>query len=110
MTTLFEYASNATRNVAGFLIEPGIPVTSDRAGRRNAKYTKPDILPVLRKMQPGDSFVVRPSDCGGAPLIVTQNIVTGIISQFKSEFAPEVRPSFTTRQQGGRWVRVWRTT
>ena len=44
----------------------------------------------------------------GAPLIVVQNLASGAASQYCKGFVPGAR-RFTTRQIGGRFVRVWRT-
>lgn len=98
---LFSYDPNDP-----FPIERGVPVASDRSASRNATWPKPEFP--FSRMVVGESFVVRPEHCGDAPLIVTQNIVSSAASAYCQEFAPEARPKFTTRQQGGRFVRCWR--
>lgn len=100
---LFTHADNAD---CRFPIEQGIPVGRDGSDVQRGKWEKPD-FPFAR-MEVGDSFVVRPEHCGGAPLIVVQNLASGAASAYcKKNFAPGAR-KFTTRQIGGEFVRVWR--
>lgn len=87
-----------------FPIERGIPVARDKSPEQRPKWKKPDFP--FAKMGLGDSFIVRPSDCGGAPLIVVQNLCSGAASSYCKDFPPGAR-KFTTRQCGD-FVRVWR--
>lgn len=89
-----------------FPIEQGIPVGRDSSVAQRKKWDKPNFP--FSKMEVGDSFIVRPEDCGGPPLIVLQNLVSGAASSYcKKNFMPGVR-KYTTRQIGGVYVRVWR--
>ncbi len=87
-----------------FPIESGIPVGKDKSPEQRPKWTKPDFP--FAKMDVGDSFVVRPSDCGGAPMIVVQNLCSGAAAVYCKNFTRGVR-KFTTRQCRD-FVRVWR--
>lgn len=89
-----------------FPIEKGVPIARDDSPRQRQKWTRPDFP--FDRMTVGDSFVVRPEDCGGAPLIVVQNLASGAAATYCKGFVPGAR-RFTTRQVGGRFVRVWRT-
>lgn len=91
-----------------FELESGIPVSSDRSSSRNGSIVKPDLDPMFEAMRVGDSFSIYPRDCGDATLIQTQNIVTTAMCRFAKQYAADCRPKFTTRQQGGRFVRCWR--
>lgn len=101
MNDLFSYEKNPR-----FPIESGIPVGTDNQPRARRNWEKPD-LP-FDKMAVGDSFIVRPSHCGGAPLIVVQNLCSGAASVYCKQF-PKGARKFTTRQVGREFVRVWRT-
>lgn len=91
-----------------FLIEAGVPVTSDRASSRHAELVRVDLEPTFTAMRPGDSFAFRPDDCNAPTLLVAQNYLTSAVAKYCRGFTPEARPKFTTRQQGGRFVRCWR--
>lgn len=88
-------------------IETGIPVSRDESPRQRVKWARPDFQTQLARLAVGQSFTVRPDQCGGAPLIVVQNLASGAASTYCKGFAPGAR-RFTTRQIGGRFVRVWR--
>lgn len=88
-----------------FPLEQGVPISRDKSPNEVPKWEKPDFP--FRRMRVGDSFVVRPSDCGGAPLIVVQNLCSGAACQYRKK-QPFGTWNFTTRQVGGRFVRVWR--
>lgn len=92
------------QDAKSFELESGIPVTSSKRATRHEGYKKPKFP--FSKMKTGDSFVVRPSDCEDAPLIVVQNIVSSAAYQFSQGFYWK----FTTRQVGGKFVRVWRVS
>lgn len=89
-----------------FPIERGVPISRDESPRQRAKWHRPEFP--FDRMEVGDSFTVRPEHCGGAPLIVVQNLASGAASTYCKGFVPGAR-KFTTRQIGGRFVRVWRT-
>lgn len=99
---LFDHAAQAAPE---FKIERNIPLESDRAGKRNQKWPRPDFPFDL--METGDSFVVRPDQCGGAPLIVVQNIVSGAAATYRRNAPGDRR--FATRQCKGEFIRCWRT-
>lgn len=92
-----------------FPIERGVPITADRSDNVRTKWD-PTKFP-FAAMAIGDSFVARPP--AGEELIFTQNAVSGAASSFARRYAKEApdaaRRTFTTRQQGGRFVRCWRT-
>lgn len=89
-------------------IEEGIPVGKDESQRQRVKWARPDFQKQLGRLQVGQSFTVGPERCGGAPLIVVQNMASGAAATYCKDFPPGTR-KFTTRQIGGRFVRVWRT-
>lgn len=93
-----------------FKIEHGIPLASDRAASRHRSWPKPQLRDTFARMRVGDSFTVFPHHYGGAPLIVVQNIVSSAASAYSKDFPLSTRPRFSTRQQGGRFVRCWRTS
>lgn len=98
MTDLFTFNER-------FPIETGIPVGKDKSPEQRAKWDKPEFP--FDRMKVGDSFTVRPSDCGGAALIVVQNLCSGAANGYCKQFVPGAR-KFTTRQCGT-FVRIWRT-
>jgi hypothetical protein len=89
-------------------IETGISVGRDESPRRHKQWPKPDFQKQLARLEVGESFVVRPEQCGGAPLIVVQNLASSAVHTYYKGFVPGAR-KFVTRQIGGRFVRVWRT-
>lgn len=103
---LFTFTPERAAKEAEFPIEKGIEIKSDRSSSRHGKWRKPEFP--FHRMQPGDSFLCTPAQCGGAPLIVTQNIVTSEVAKYCKAFKPEDRPKFTTRQVDGAAVRCWR--
>lgn len=92
-----------------FPIERGVPITADRSENQRTKWD-PTKFP-FANMAVGDSFVARPP--AGEELIFTQNAVSGAASSFARRYSKENPDAgwrtFTTRQQGGRFVRCWRT-
>jgi hypothetical protein len=102
---LFDHANAA---LGEFKIAHGLPIERDRSIKRNAAWRRPDFP--FKRMEKGDSFDCTPAQCGGAPLIVVQNIVSGAAASFaKNQMkAGGAKPSFTTRQMPG-FVRCWRT-
>lgn len=103
MTDLFDYGTPPDP----WPIESGIPVAGDQSPRQRVKWARPDFQAQLARLDVGQSFVVRPEQCGGAPLIVVQNMASGAVSAYCKGFTPGAR-RFTTRQVGGQFVRVWR--
>jgi len=89
-------------------IESGIPISRDESPRQRTKWARPDFQTQLARLEVGQSFTVTPEMCGGAPLIVVQNLASGAAATYCKGFTPGAR-RFTTRQIGGRFVRVWRT-
>lgn len=92
-----------------FPIEHGVPIAADRSDVQRTKWDASK-FPFAR-LEVGDSFTVRPPE--GEELIFTQNTVSGAASVYARRAAKEApdapRKAFTTRQQGGRFVRCWRT-
>lgn len=91
-----------------FPISSGIPIAADRSESQRHKWDTAQ-FPFMR-MEVGDSFDARPPE--GEELIYTQNTVSGAASSWARK-RHEQRPGepirkFTTRQQGGRFVRCWR--
>ena len=102
---LFDHADTS---LGEFRISHGIPVEVDRSAKRNHSWKRPDFP--FKRMEKDDSFDCTPAQCGGAPLIVVQNIVSGAAATFaKNQVkAGGAKPVFTTRQMNG-FVRCWRT-
>jgi hypothetical protein len=96
---------------ADFPIERGVPITADRSSGQRTKWDIVRLKLRLARLEVGDCITVRPPE--GEELIYTQNAVSGAACSFSRAFAkdnPGQPPrSFTTRQQGGRFVRCWRT-
>lgn len=90
-----------------FPITYGIPVGRDSSDTQRPKWERPDLKAAFDKMRVGGSIDIYPHHCGGAPLIVVQNIVTGAVLTYCKDFTPGAR-KYTTRQIGGRFVRCWR--
>lgn len=86
-------------------IERGIPIPTSRETAVRASWEKPEFD--FEHMSVGDSFAVWPHECGGAPLIIVQNLVSGAAATFRKK-DPHGR-TFTTRQIQGQFVRCWRT-
>lgn len=105
MTDLFSYGAPPDP----WPIEDGIPISADESPRQRAKWARPDFQTQLARLAVGQSFTVTPEQCGGAPLIVVQNMASGAAATYCKGFVPGAR-KFTTRQIGGRFVRVWRLT
>ncbi len=103
MTDLFDYGAPPDP----WPIETGIPVSKDESPSQRVKWARPDFAKQLARLSVGQSFTVTPEQCGGAPLIVVQNLASGACSHYCKGFTPGAR-KFTTRQIGGRFVRVWR--
>ncbi|MBS67273.1 MAG: hypothetical protein Tp170SUR191951_69 [Prokaryotic dsDNA virus sp.] len=104
MTDLFDYDPKPDP----WPIETGVPISGDKSPRQRVKWARPDFQAQLARLEVGQSFVVRPEQCGGAPLIVVQNLASGAAATYCKGFTPGAR-KFTTRQIGGEFVRVWRT-
>lgn len=102
---LFDHARTADGE---FEIKRGIPVTNDRATPQYRAYKRPDFAKTFSRMQVGDCFDCTPAQCGHAPLIVTQNMVSGAAATFAKNYPGPGRPKFTTRQVRGEFVRCWR--
>lgn len=102
---LFDHAA---MRVGDFPLSRGLPVQGDRSSTRNRQWKRPDFP--FAKMEVGDSFDCYPHQCGGAPLIVVQNIVSGAAATFRKN--SEDKRTFTTRQvrnqSYGEFVRCWR--
>ena len=104
MTDLFDYDPKPDP----WPIETGVPISGDKSPRQRVKWARPDFQAQLARLEVGQSFVVRPEQCGGAPLIVVQNLASGAAATYCKGFTPGAR-KFTTRQIDGEFVRVWRT-
>lgn len=92
------------RIVGGFVIERGIPVSSDRQESQRPKWEAPKFP--FAALRIGESFTVSPPD--GFSLLETQNTVSGAACSYRKKQEPG-SCNFTTRQIGGRFVRCWRT-
>jgi hypothetical protein len=99
---LFDHA--ALRTAKPFPIERGIPIPQGREYAVRATWERPDFD--FAGMEVGDSFCVWPHQCGDAPLIVVQNMVSGAAATFCKKHLPKRK--FTTRQIQGQYVRCWR--
>lgn len=86
-----------------FEIEEGIPIARDKSltKKRNIRPEFP-----FAKMKVGDSFSVRPEDCGSKTLIQCQNMVTSAACGYRKVFDENF--GYTSRQMNG-YVRIWRT-
>jgi len=102
---LFDHADTS---VGEFRVMRGVPVQGERSGKRNQKWKRPAFP--FGRMQPGESFDCSPAQVGGAPLIVTQNIVSAAASTFARNCGTAVKTVFTTRQIRGEFVRCWRVS
>lgn len=103
---LFDHAAQtaATPINTGIAIERGIPIPAGREHTVKSDWERPDFR--FSDMEVGDSFQVWPHDCGGPPLIVVQNMVSGAVATYRNKNGRDRK--FTTRQIQGQYVRCWR--
>lgn len=99
---LFDYAP--PKPAEPFAIQRGIPIPTSREHRVKSTWERPEFK--FSDMEIGDSFEAWPHECGGAPLIVVQNMVSGAAATFCKTYAHGRK--FTTRQLRGQFVRCWR--
>ena len=86
-----------------FEIEEAIPIARDKSLTKKRTF-RPEFP--FSKMSVGDSFAVRPEDCGAETLIQCQNMVTSAACGYRKAFNNNF--GYTSRQMNG-YVRIWRT-
>jgi hypothetical protein len=86
-----------------FEIEQDIPIARDKSLTKKRTH-RPEFP--FSQMKVGDSFAVRPEDCGSETLIQCQNMVTSAACGYREKHDKYF--GYTSRQMNG-YVRIWRT-